>query len=278
MWVDPAGSSSLLPINTSSGPGPIPLTFCLLTGTINRNPLVDVLLVVLNQGPVIFSRGEKYFLKIDCLQINLLDWWSVNKRQFPWRDTTNPYKILIAEILLHRTRAEQVLPVYCQFIKEFTSLESIASSDINRVLNLLTPLGLTWRSKALHKMAVEIMSKYDGKVPESLADLLSLTGIGPYIASAVRCFAYGYSEAVIDTNTVRIAGRLLNIKVTDGSRRSRLFKDTLQHLLDNENPKDFNLALIDLGASVCRPSMPDCVRCPIKSYCAFYQDSRESNV
>ena len=204
------------------------------------------------------------------LQSELIEWWKVNGREFPWRKTRDPYKILIAEVLLHRTRAEQVVPIYLKLIREFPDIFSLAKADKNVILNYLYSLGLRWRAELLHKMAQEIV-KRGGEIEANKEWLLSLPGISHYIASAVLCFAFGRPEPLLDTNTVRILGRIFNIKVTDSSRRSKKFRELYFRIMDKNHPREFNFAMIDLGALVCRPENPMCKNCPLKNLCLYYQ-------
>ncbi|MHA1949147.1 MAG: hypothetical protein ACXAAO_16140 [Candidatus Thorarchaeota archaeon] len=196
-------------------------------------------------------------------------WWSQNQRTFPWRRSRDPYEILIAEILLHRTRAEQALSVYPDFIVKYPTVESLASAPRSDVLYELRPLGLRWRAEFLHDMARLIQNNHGGKIPIDKKALEHLPGVSHYIASAVRCFAFGKAEVLLDTNTVRITGRLFGIQITDGSRRSKRFQLLLENLLDINNPRQFNLALIDLGASVCKPKNPLCGVCPAVELCNY---------
>lgn len=204
----------------------------------------------------------------------LLKWWKKNKRKYPWRFTKDPYKILISEILLHRTKAEQVVPIYIEFIDKFPSIEDLANVSYEEVKKIVYPLGLHWRTRLLKKMAAHIMNKYDGKIPIEREKLLLLPGISDYIASAFRCFVYGEPEVLLDTNTVRILGRVFGMKITDASRRSRQFKELYKAVLDKKHPREFNYAMIDLGALLCKPSNPKCSTCPLEKLCA-YASSRD---
>jgi len=204
----------------------------------------------------------------------LLNWWRKNKRTYPWRNTKDPYRILISEILLHRTKADQVVPVYNKFIKRFETINELFQASVGDVKEVLYTLGLHWRSEYLHHMAKIIAEKYGGKIPLRKDELKSLPGISDYIASAVRCFAYGYPEILLDTNTVRILGRVFGIKVTDSSRRSRYFKELYQFLLDKKHPREFNYAMIDLGALICKSRKPLHEICPLRDMCAYVSENR----
>lgn len=207
--------------------------------------------------------------EIPQLRQSLLTWWKNHARDFPWRKTKNPYNILIAEVLLHRTRADQVVPIYNVFISKYPTLKKLATASSNDVQNVLFPLGLRWRSNLLLKMASELDSKYSCKIPNDKEHLLQLPGISEYIASALRCFSYGCSEPILDTNTVRIIGRLYGLNITDGSRRSKKFRQILEQLIPENNCDDFNFALLDLAALVCKTSKPRCIDCPISVFCDY---------
>ena len=199
----------------------------------------------------------------------LLSWWGSHHRAFPWRSTRDPYKVLIAEVLLHRTRARQVVPLYRSFVAAFRSVRELAEGDGRWIARSLRSAGLHWRVKLLQRMARDIWTKYGGRIPKDRTELEALPGVGPYIAGAVRCFAFGEADELIDTNTVRIASRLFGVTANDSSRRTRLFRELTQYLLDRKHPRQFNLALLDLGALICLPRNPSCHSCPVVAYCTY---------
>jgi len=203
----------------------------------------------------------------NTLSKELLNWWAKNKRIFPWRETRNPYNVLMSEVLLHRTKAKQVVSIYEEFVAKFPTIADLSNANLDEVTRLLLPLGLHWRVKLLHQMAALIVQEYKGKIPSSKRELESLPGIGHYISSAVRCFTFGYPEPLLDANTVRILGRIFGVQVTDGSRRKKSFQELAQSILDRDNPREFNYALIDLGALVCKPKKPLCPACPLNQMC-----------
>lgn len=205
--------------------------------------------------------------KIRRLRTLLISWGKENFRHYPWRETKDPYKILIAEILLHRTRADQVVPLYLNFIKRFPTNRTLTEADPDEIKQLLASAGLFWRIEMMHNMAGIIEDKFQGKIPHEKEILVSLPGVGNYIASALRCFAWGYPEILVDTNTVRITGRICGIEIHDGSRRQKKFLVKMEEILDKDTPEDFNYALLDLGSAVCLPRDPLCEKCPINSIC-----------
>lgn len=198
----------------------------------------------------------------------LLPWGRDNFRLFPWRTTTDPYRILVSEVMLHRTQAVQVVPVYQSFLIAYPNIEVLAKASVYALRDALFSLGLQWRIDLMHRMADEIISKWDGRIPVERADLLSLPGVSEYIAGAVRCFAWNLPEPLADTNTVRIVGRLFGLEVKDSSRRSNRFKALLTSLVHLDEPRQYNYALLDLADSICTQKRPpDCHRCPLQSLC-----------
>ncbi|MDD5126730.1 MAG: hypothetical protein PHR43_01320 [Dehalococcoidales bacterium] len=210
--------------------------------------------------------------QLEIISQTILEWWnSSGRRNFPWRETHDPFKVMIAEILLHRTRAEQVVPLYQVFIKKYSDVHAIARSSPDELEESFRSAGLHWRWKLLHAMSIDIETRFNGQIPHDFEDLTSLLGVSHYIASAVRCFAFGYPDVLLDTNTVRVSGRIFGLPITDSSRRSILFRKVIQRLMDAEQCSDFNFALIDFAAKVCRLKKPHHDECPICESCVFYQ-------
>lgn len=203
------------------------------------------------------------------VRANLLLWWHENGRSFPWRETNNPFHILISEILLQRTRAEQVVAVYNAFIARYSSPDQIAADNLETIKSTIYSLGLPQRADTLFNMAHQLTDLYDNKVPDTYKQLRTLSGVGDYIACAVCCFAFNQSVSVIDTNTVRIIGRMSGIKTDAESRRKRVIRDLHNLLLDHENPREYNYAMLDLGAVICTSLAPRCSDCPIKDHCVY---------
>jgi A/G-specific adenine glycosylase len=201
----------------------------------------------------------------------LLLWWSTNKRHFPWRETNNAYDILVAEILLHRTKAAQVAKLYPEFLSAFPTPRSLADGAPDTIEKILKPLGLHWRTKLIHYMSKEIIEKFNGKIPQEKNLLISLPGVSDYISSAVMCFAYNYNVPLLDTNTVRVIGRFLGIKINDGSRRNNQFRKAYSQLFDQTKatPREFAFAIIDFAALVCLPLTPLCNKCVVGSNCMY---------
>ena len=200
----------------------------------------------------------------------IIAWGREHFRPFPWRLTEDPYRILMAEVMLHRTQAPQVVPVYERFIARYPDVSALARATRDELHNALYSLGLRWRIDLIQAMAAELMRHFDGQIPREKAELLSLPGVSEYIAGAVRCFAWNLPEPLIDTNTVRVVGRLFGLEIKDSSRRNRRFRELITALVDPDEPRAYNYALLDLADQVCvKKQPPECARCPVQKCCAY---------
>jgi A/G-specific adenine glycosylase len=197
----------------------------------------------------------------------LIDWWRIYGRNFPWRNTDDPYRIIIAETMLHRTKASQVEPIFNKFINRFPNIEALSKADTTEIIDILKPLGLNWRINLIVEMVEQMKKFYGGKIPRERQNLISLSGVGDYVASAVRCFAFGYPEIIIDTNTSRIISRIFGFEERGEMRRRREVREAYRLILDKKRTREFNYALLDLGASMCTPKNSKCFICPVSEYC-----------
>lgn len=218
-----------------------------------------------------------HILSLDSFHTDLSIWGKDHQRIFPWRTINNPFHILIAELMLRRTQARQVIPVYNRFVAQYPDANSLAKAPPEEVVEILFPLGLAWRVPAFQQMAQVLVTKHDGQVPGHYKTLLTLPGVGDYVASAVCCFAFGQAFPIIDTNTVRVAGRLFGIATHAESRRRQPIRQLLSDLLDKHNPRAYNYALLDLAALICTPPRPLCEICPLVRYCATGQLRTKGN-
>jgi len=199
---------------------------------------------------------------------HVLPWYRAHGREFPWRGTADPYRTLVAERMLHRTIARQVVPVYGAFLARYPTVGDLATANPAAVSALLAPLGLNWRFASFVPMATCIVDDYDGRVPRTMGDLRALPGVGPYVASAVLAFAYHEPVAVVDTNTIRVAGRyLIGIAWAGDQRKRKDVGAAVSSLLDTHHPAEANYGILDLGATVCLARDPSCPRCPVAPGC-----------
>lgn len=210
-----------------------------------------------------------YDLKL--FHTRLMEWGRYNFMPFPWRTSRDPYRVFIAEVMLHRTRASQAAPVYLQFLKIFPRVSDLAATDGVTLRRVLSTLGLAWRVDLLKSTAKLIVECYDEEFPQERSSLEKLPGVGHYIASCILCFAYGMKEAVIDTNTVRVLARITGVEIRDSLRRNHSFHTLARIMLPAAHAREYNFALIDLAHKVCTPRNPAHTSCPIKGVCRFYR-------
>lgn len=216
---------------------------------------------------------------LQAFRIILITWGQVNFRAFPWRLTHDPYIILVAELMLHRTQVIQVVPVFQTFITRYPDIQHLAQADRSELQEVLSPLGLRWRINLIYDMVQQIAGQFAMRVPVEKVDLLSLPGVSEYIAGAVRCFAWNLPEPLIDTNTVRITGRVLGLETKDSSRRNTRFRELITALLDTDDPRIFNYALLDLAHLIClKKQEPLCQECPILAFCCLGQSKVDATV
>lgn len=199
----------------------------------------------------------------------LLEWFEKRRRSFPWREIKDPYKILMAEIMLQRTRADQVVPAYRDFIREFPTINDLKSASLKHVGKYFRQLGLFWRAELVKKMADDVIVKFNGKIPSERNKLLSICSIGDYIADAVLAFAFGKNVAVVDSNVCRVIGRVFALGLKKEARRDPTFKNIPQQLLKRGKAREFNWAMIDLASLICLPKNPKCSECPLCILCRF---------
>ncbi len=198
----------------------------------------------------------------------LIAWGKTNFREYPWRLANNPYEILIAELMLHRTQARQVVKVYDQFIARYPNPHRLLQATEEEVESSLHSLGLVWRIRLVRELAQILVTRYEGKVPVEKGTLVLLPGVSDYVASAVRCFAWNLPEAIVDTNTVRVVGRLLGLETKDSSRRNQQVRKLIRDLVDRDAPREYSFALLDLADGICLAKrQPLHAICPVLSYC-----------
>jgi A/G-specific adenine glycosylase len=198
----------------------------------------------------------------------ILVWYSRHRRDLPWRKTRDPYHIWVSEIMLQQTQVDTVIPYYRRFISRFPTLDSLADASMDEVLKVWENLGYYSRARNLHAAAKDIVTRWRGRLPETLDELRLLPGIGPYTAAAILSFAYNRRIATLDGNVRRVICRLFCIRepVHLPSTLSRI-SDIASTLVPERASSSFNQGLMDLGASVCTPRRPSCPVCPVKKGC-----------
>lgn len=211
--------------------------------------------------------------EIPWVRSRLLRWCRSHSRNYPWRNTRDPYCVLIAEIMLQRTRADQVAPIYTEFITRYPDVPSLANADEKSLKKLLWPLGLHSRAGVLYKMAKDIRDRFDGKVPFQRDQLRWITGVGDYVAGAVLSVGFGRPEGIVDANVVRVFSRFTGMQFSGEPRRSPEMVALAQIYADSRVARKANLALLDHAALVCRSRNPLCKTCPLRNHCDFYERS-----
>lgn len=206
----------------------------------------------------------------------LLRWYETEQRALPWRATSDPYAILVSEMMLQQTQVERVRPKYAQFLEAFPTLADLARASTAEVIAIWVPLGYNRRAVNLQGIARQVMANYGGKLPDSISELLKLKGIGRYTAGAIACFAYHQQVATVDTNIRRALQRIF----IGMERPAERLKDAQALLLAEEalpagEAYNWNQALMDLGATVCTDKNPRCTSCPLQEVCRAYAEMRE---
>ena len=205
----------------------------------------------------------------------LIVWYLQNKRELPWRNTTNPYYIWLSEIMLQQTRVLQGLPYYLKFVEAFPKVEDLANAPEDEVLKLWQGLGYYSRAQNLHATAKMVAQEMNGVFPNNYKDLLKLKGIGDYTASAIASISFNQPEAVVDGNVYRVLSRFFGIatpiNTTIGQKE---FKNLAQQLIDTEQPGTFNQAIMEFGARFCVPQNPDCKNCIFNDSCVAFQQKK----
>ncbi len=199
----------------------------------------------------------------------LVNWFRSHGRTFPWRSDTRPYALAMAELMLRRTRADQAAGVYNRFLEENPTLEVAAARSPDYLRQMLAPLGLSWRIENIVEFIQAAHNLHGCHLPTDRAQLLALPGIGDYVAAAVGCFAAGDTAPLIDTNVVRVLGRVFGLDISGEARRRRSFRDFAAHIVPRDNPAEYHYALLDFAALVCTARGPKCGTCPLATRCEY---------
>lgn len=198
----------------------------------------------------------------------IIEWYRQHKRDLPWRETKDPYKIWISEIILQQTRVAQGYDYYIKFIQAFPDIVQLANADEDTVLKLWQGLGYYSRARNLHFAAKQVRDNFDGKFPDKYDKILSLKGVGEYTAAAIASFAFELPHAVVDGNVFRVLSRLFAIDTPiDTSAGKKLFTELAYELMDKKQPGEYNQSIMDFGALQCIPMSPDCSICPLNNKC-----------
>ena len=202
------------------------------------------------------------------IQSKLLHWFKKNKRDLPWRRTKDPYAIWVSEIMLQQTQVNTVIPYYQKFLKSFPTLRHLAKADLSKVLKVWEGLGYYSRARNLHRASQIVLTRFRGKIPETLKDLLTLPGIGRSTAGSILSFAFHKDAPILDGNAKRVLSRLFAVSGSPGKRKTeQLLWKISESLIPKGFSNPFNQALMDLGSMICTPKDPQCPKCPLRDLC-----------
>lgn len=218
-------------------------------------------------------KSKKYQEKIKFLQINILNWYKKNGRNFPWRKKISWQKALITELLLQRTQADHVLNMYEKFFEQFPDLQAVCEVPIESIEKIIYSLGFQKiRAKRLKTIAISL--KNEKRIP-SVNKLKEINGIGDYIANAVHCFQYSRCLPLFDTNFGRVYSRYFNWVLPKDFRLKPGIQKIGLLILPLKNCPQFNYGILDLASSICKPKKPNCKKCPVKLKCSYNKNTQK---
>ncbi len=210
---------------------------------------------------------------IKAFQVDLIHWYHENKRDLPWREDQDPYKVWVSEIMLQQTRVDTVIPYFNRFINKYPTVYDLAKANPQDVLKQWEGLGYYSRARNLQHAVREVVASYNGEVPTHPKELGSLKGIGPYTRGAILSIAFNQPEPAVDGNVMRVFSRVL--KITDNISEHKVrkqFEQYAREMISTEDPSSFNQGIMELGALVCTPKAPQCLICPVQQYCRAYDE------
>lgn len=218
---------------------------------------------------------DKALRVFDKKQFNnkLLTWFKENKRNLPWRHTSDPYQIWVSEIMLQQTKVDTVISYYKNFMKKYPTVYELAAADEQEVLKEWEGLGYYSRARNLHAAVKEVVTVYDGQVPKDAKKLGKLKGIGPYTQGAIMSIAFSEPEPAVDGNVMRVLSRVLYLEDNISEQKTRKrFESIVREIICQEDPSSFNQGLMELGALICTPKSPACLHCPVRSECRVFHE------
>ena len=212
-------------------------------------------------------------MKLKNFHQALLSWYKQTQRDLPWRRSRDPYAIWVSEIMLQQTQVQTVIPYFNKFMEQFPTIAALAEADINQVLKAWEGLGYYSRARNLHKAAQMILSDFSGALPQSVSQLKKIPGIGAYTAAAILSIAFNEAVPAVDGNIKRVFSRLKMLKLPINQATSlQKFQNLAAELMNNSEPGQYNQALMELGALICKPQQPACEKCPVSNFCLAYEN------
>ncbi|MBM7704429.1 A/G-specific adenine glycosylase [Metabacillus iocasae] len=216
---------------------------------------------------------------IEQFQHDLITWFEREQRILPWRQDQDPYKVWVSEIMLQQTRVDTVIPYFNRFVEHFPTVESLAHAEEDKVLKAWEGLGYYSRARNLQAAVKEVHEQYGGKVPNTPEEISKLKGVGPYTTGAILSIAYGVPEPAVDGNVMRVMSRILSIWDDIAKPKTRkLFEEIIRLIISKDNPSYFNQGLMELGATVCTPTSPSCLLCPVREHCRAFEQGVQAEL
>jgi len=214
------------------------------------------------------------FLPLMNFNSQLINWYLQNKRDLPWRNTNDAYVIWLSEIILQQTRVEQGLPYFERFLEKYPTVNHFAAAHEDEVLKLWQGLGYYSRGRNMLKTARLVREQYNGKFPVTYNELIKLTGIGEYTAAAISSFSSNEAKAVVDGNVFRVLARYLGIdEPINSTKGKKIFQEAADNFLNKKTPGLHNQAMMELGATICKPKNPACGICPVRLGCYAFKNN-----
>ncbi len=205
----------------------------------------------------------------------ILNWYREHQRDLPWRQTRDPYRVWLSEIILQQTRVAQGMPYYLSFVETFPTVYDLAEAPEEQVLKLWQGLGYYSRARNLHTTAKMVVTEFDGQFPHTYEELKTLKGVGDYTASAIASFCFDVPEPVVDGNVYRVLSRYFGVDIPINSTEGiNYFKELAREVMDAENIRDYNQGIMEFGAIQCAPKKPYCLLCPLQESCVALKENK----
>lgn len=210
-------------------------------------------------------------INIPAFQHDLLVWYEENKRDLPWRENNNPYRVWVSEIMLQQTKVDTVIPYFNRFMEKYPTVYDLAEAEQQEVLKQWEGLGYYSRARNLQAAVREVVETYNGEIPDDPKVLSKLKGVGPYTKGAILSIAYNQPIPAVDGNVMRVFSRVLHIEEDIAlNATKKKFESYVGEIISKEDPSSFNQAIMDLGATICTPKQPLCMFCPVMEHCSAY--------
>lgn len=207
-------------------------------------------------------------------QTKVLQWYVQHHRNFPWRNTKDPFYIIVAEVCLQKTGAKKAEPAYQAIIKKFSTVALLAQAEPTQLLPIFKPIGLVTRAELLIKIAQQIDKEFSGRVPKSFKELKKIKGVGQYIANAVLVFAYDENVPLLDEGIARVYRRVFGMERLKRAYADKELWAFAKSMLPHNSVKEYSWGLLDMSALLCKPRRPNCTICPLKTVCLFVKQSQ----